>query len=202
MRAKIGGFRGRALKKKDRLSFGEMTSKNQKIFDLVKKETRYVSWSANRHLSFSKPQIIRVLPGTEFKRFDASSQQNLYKKTYTITTQSDRMGYRLSGESLTLSESFNLLSEGVTFGTIQVPSNGQPIILMADHQTTGGYPKIGQVISADLPKLAQLQPNATVQFQRVTMAEAERAFFDSEKIIRTIERSICLKSDSYEHKGI
>ena len=87
------------------------------------------------------------------------------------------MGYRLDGPTLSLAENFELLSEGVTFGTVQIPSNGQPIILMADRQTTGGYPKIAQVITADLPSLAQIQPTGTIRFKEVTLAEAENEIF-------------------------
>ncbi|MBO1912401.1 KipI antagonist, partial [Microvirga sp. 3-52] len=81
----------------------------------------------------------------------------------------------------------------VTYGTIQVPTNGQPIILMADHQTTGGYPKIGQVISADLPNLAQLQPTATIQFKKVSLEQAQTVFIKNERLIADIKRSIQLK---------
>ena len=86
-----------------------------------------------------------------------------------------------------------MLSEGVTYGTIQVPPNGQPIILMADRQTTGGYPKIGQVISADLPSLAQLRPGATIQFKEVSLEEAEKELLRNERIIQEIKMAINLK---------
>lgn len=118
----------------------------------LEKMTTHFNWSVDytELISFDKTQTIRVLHGAEFERFDTDSQQAFFSKPYKLTTQADRMGYRLDGESLSLSEKFELLSEGVTYGTIQVPSNGQPIILMADRQTTGGYPKIGQVVSVDL----------------------------------------------------
>lgn len=194
-RAQLGGFKGRALQKKDRLSCGNMNAQNKAILQLVKQENNYVPWSVTgrARVQFTQTPIIRVLPGTEFERFDKSSQQQFVQQTYTLTTEADRMGYRLTGVPLTLSEPFNLLSEGVTYGTIQVPPSGQPIILMADRQTTGGYPKIGQVISADLPKLAQLQPNAKIQFKQVTVAEAEQAFFEKEQIIQATKRAIRLK---------
>jgi antagonist of KipI len=100
------------------------------------------------------------------------------------------MGYRLEGPTLSLSEKFELLSEGVTFGTIQVPANGSPIILMADCQTTGGYPKIGQIISADLPSLAQLQPTATIHFKVVSLEEAENELLKKERFINEIKMGI------------
>ncbi|MBO1912636.1 KipI antagonist, partial [Microvirga sp. 3-52] len=145
-------------------------------------------------LNLQQAQTIRVLEGTEFNRFDQQSQQILFTESYTISRQADRMGYRLESKTpLTLIEEFELLSEGVTYGTIQVPTNGQPIILMADHQTTGGYPKIGQVISADLPNLAQLQPTATIQFKKVSLEQAQTVFIKNERLIADIKRSIQLK---------
>ena len=99
------------------------------------------------------------MKGTEYETFTGESKASLINSTFTVTKDADRMGYRLEGEqTLSTKEKFDLLSEAVTFGTIQVPPGGHPIILMADRQTTGGYPKIAQVISVDLPKLAQLQP--------------------------------------------
>ena len=103
------------------------------------------------------------------------------------------MGYRLEGPALSLAEPFELLSESVTYGTIQVPPNGQPIVLMADRQTTGGYPKIGQIISADLPSLAQLQPTSTIQFKEVTHEEAEMELLKKEHIIDEIKMAIHFK---------
>ena len=103
------------------------------------------------------------------------------------------MGSRLEGPALSLAEKFELLSEGVTYGTIQVPPNGQPIILMADRQTTGGYPKIGQVITADLPSLAQLRPGATIHFKEVSLEQAEKELLRNERIIQEIKMAINLK---------
>ncbi|HWL12899.1 MAG TPA: KipI antagonist, partial [Ureibacillus sp.] len=112
---------------------------------------------------------------------------------YMITTHADRMGYRLEGEEIQLKEPFELLSEGVTYGTIQVPSNGQPIILMADRQTTGGYPKIGQIISADLPSLAQMQATDIVHFQEVTLEEAQMALIQQEKELNALAFGLHIK---------
>ena len=104
------------------------------------------------------------------------------------------MGYRLEGKPLSLAEKFELLSEGVTYGTIQVPSNGQPIILMADRQTTGGYPKIGQVISVDLPLLAQLQPKAEILFKEVPLEQAESELIEKEIFLNELAMGIRMKA--------
>ncbi|MEI4768332.1 biotin-dependent carboxyltransferase family protein [Psychrobacillus sp. FJAT-51614] len=193
MRANIGGFKGRALKKGDILSTLDVGEIGNKLIQRLKKEDATWSVDFNNLISFDDNQLIRVLKGTEFNRFDRKSQINFFEKPYTITVQSDRMGYRLDGTPLSLSENFDLLSEGVTFGTVQIPSSGQPIILMADRQTTGGYPKIAQVITADLPSLAQLQPTSTIRFKEVTLAEAENAIYTNEQSIKNIKNAIHYK---------
>ena len=91
------------------------------------------------------------------------------------------MGFRLEGPPLSLSKPQEILSEAVSFGTVQVPANGQPIVLMADHQTTGGYPKIAQVISVDLPVLSQLNFGSEVYFQEVSLEEAQKLYIKREK---------------------
>lgn len=194
-RAQIGGFYGNALKKGDRFSCGKMNERNQMIFEQLQDVSKHVSWSVNGHSlgNMEKTQTIRVLPGTEFEYFDKQSQNTLFEETYDITSQADRMGYRLEGAPLSLQKPLELLSEGVTYGTIQIPPNGKPIILMADRQTTGGYPKIGQVISADLAHLAQLQPLDKIKFKKVSMEEAEYALIKKEQALRKIELSLQLK---------
>jgi antagonist of KipI len=196
LRAGIGGFQGRALQKGDTFDCGEMNAIGRSFFHQLKAIDEHFTWSVNYKalINFQQTQTIRVLEGTEFNRFDERSKQSLFEKPYIVTTQADRMGYRLEGTApLSLTEQFELLSEGVTYGTIQVPSNGQPIILMVDRQTTGGYPKIGQVISADLPSLAQLQPMATIQFKKVSLQEAQTVFIKNERLIEDIKRGIQLK---------
>ncbi|WP_084761584.1 hypothetical protein [Kurthia massiliensis] len=117
-----------------------------------------------------------MLQGTEWAFFDEETQRALLNDAFTISLESDRMGYRLIPEKrITIPSPHQLISEAVTFGTIQMPPNGEPIILMADRQTTGGYPKIGQVITADLHRLAQLPPQTRITFEMVTMYEAENA---------------------------
>ncbi|WP_458413217.1 biotin-dependent carboxyltransferase family protein [Schinkia sp. CFF1] len=196
LRAEIGGFHGRALQKGDEFSFGSYTHIALSFVGQLEKMNRHFPWSVNykEFFSFKQTQTIRVLRGSEYHRFDESSQQTFFSEPYTLTTQADRMGYRLEGKALSLAEKFELLSEGVTYGTIQVPSNGQPIILMADRQTTGGYPKIGQVISADLPKLAQLQPKAKILFKVVSIEQAENELIEKEIILNELAMGIRMKA--------
>ncbi|SOC41476.1 5-oxoprolinase subunit C family protein [Ureibacillus acetophenoni] len=172
IRAGIGGYKGRPLQKGDVLPI------------LVSAPPQNNNWAIHPKdwISTSQDAIIRVLKGTEYERFTDESKAALENTTFTVTKDADRMGYRLEGEQpLTLEEKFELLSEAVTFGTMQVPSGGHPIILMADRQTTGGYPKIAQVISVDLPKLAQLQPFAKVRFELITLEEAQELIIKQEK---------------------
>jgi antagonist of KipI len=103
------------------------------------------------------------------------------------------MGYRLSGATIKPRRAIEMISEAVAFGTVQVPPDGNPIILMADRQTTGGYPKIAQVAAVDLPRLAQTRPLESLKFELVTLAEAQRAYLDRERELALIRESIDLK---------
>lgn len=195
IRAQIGGLHGRALQKGDRFTCKQVTSPIGRALVHQLTNEQPLRWSidyAQLEL-FHSVTPIRVMRGSEFERFTQHSQQALFSAPYTITTQSDRMGYRLQGQALHVQQKFDLLSEAVTYGTIQIPPNGQPIILMADRQTTGGYPKIAQVISADLPRLAQMPLQQDIFFTEVSLQQAEAAFFLLEQRIATIAQSIRLK---------
>ncbi|MFJ8263864.1 biotin-dependent carboxyltransferase family protein [Rummeliibacillus sp. NPDC094406] len=195
LRAGIGGFQGRKLQKSDVFECEKRTELGEDLFNQLKKETTNLSWSVYypSFVTFKKTQTIRIIRGSEYQHFDEENLKKFFSTPYTISTHSDRMGYRLNGEAIQLKEPFELLSEGVTFGTIQMPSNGQPIILMADRQTTGGYPKIGQVISADLPTLAQMQANDRVYFKEVTLEEAQCALIHQEKNLNELSFGLRLK---------
>lgn len=194
-RAGIGGFQGRALQKGDTFDCGEPTELGRSFVSQLEVLGRHFKWAVHHEaiFGFSQTQTIRVMRGTEFDRFDEKTKETLFNEPYTLTTEADRMGYRLEGPTLSLAEKFELLSEGVTYGTIQIPPNGQPIILMTDRQTTGGYPKIGQIISTDLPSLAQLQPTATIHFKEVTLEQAENELLKNERTIHLIKIGIRLK---------
>ena len=104
----------------------------------------------------------------------------LTSASFRVTSSSDRMGYRLDGPVMRLSAPVELKSEGVAFGTIQLPPSGAPIILMADRQTTGGYPRIGEVVSVDLPLVAQLKPSDRLTFRAISLEEAQRLYLAHE----------------------
>ena len=109
---------------------------------------------------------------------------------YEISKEADRMGLRLKGPQLEHSKGFNISSDGIVTGAIQVPGNGLPIILLADHQTTGGYPKIAAVASADLPRLGRMRPGGTVRFEAVSAAEAEELRRDQESMIEAYKAAL------------
>ncbi|MED3563093.1 biotin-dependent carboxyltransferase family protein [Bacillus xiapuensis] len=195
LRAGIGGFKGRALKKEDIIEFDEMNKLSQSIFTKLENLKSNPTWSVNytKLVNLQQSQTIHVIRGSEFDRFDEKSRKSLFQEPFKLTTQADRMGYRIEGPQLSLEKKFELLSEGVTFGTIQVPPSGNPIVLMADRQTTGGYPKIGQIMTADLPSMAQLQPNAVIHFKEISHEDAEKELLVKEKILEEIKEGIRFK---------
>lgn len=177
LKAQFGGFKGRALQKDDVLSITSSTDTPRKYF------ANYQDF-----ITFTNEVTVRVTTGTEWQSFTSESQQWFQTVPFTLTKDADRMGYRLqSAEKLEREIKEDLISEAVTFGTIQVPPNGQPIILMVDRQTTGGYPKIAQVIRADLPKLAQIQPMSTIRFEVISIEDAQQIYIDQQQQLAFLE---------------
>lgn len=123
---------------------------------------------------YSKEVTLRVIPGYQQHSFNDVQQRLFFQNTYTVSDRCDRMGYRLEGPQL-VSDIDGILSEGICLGAIQVPADGQPIVLMNDRQTIGGYPKIGSVLSLDLAKLAQLTPGGKVNFSEISIDDAHNA---------------------------
>ena len=124
------------------------------------------------------------------------SVERLWSTDFRVATQSDRMGYRLEngGLPLTLSEPRELLSAAVAFGTVQLPPGGNPIVLMADRQTTGGYPRIGEVASVDLPLIAQLKPGDSLRFVSISLEEAERLYLAREREMAQARVGVSLRA--------
>lgn len=197
LRAGFGGYEGRALQKEDRLSLHPMPETGKQFMEQLASENERVSPSwrvTNTHISHQTTTVIRVLKGTHFDRFTEESQDAFFQSSFQISTQSDRMGYRLeTDQTIELAESFELLSEAVTLGTVQLPPGGKPIILLADRQSTGGYPRIAQVMIVDIPKLAQLRPGDSITFQEVSLQEAEQVYMQNERDLAEIRTAIFLK---------
>ena len=124
----------------------------------------------------SKIEFIRVIKGTNFDYFSKQSIKDFFSKNYEVTKLTDRMGMRLNGSKLNNIKDTNIKSEGLVKGTIQVPADGQPIILLSDHGTIGGYPKIGMTISADYDKLVQTPPGSKIKFKEIELKDAENLY--------------------------
>ena len=138
--------------------------------------------------------IVRAICGPEYGQFSTESQQNFWQQPFTLTTEADRMGFRLQGPLLERETAAELLSTAVAFGTVQVPPGGQAIVLLADHQTTGGYPRIAQVVTADFAVLAQLAPGQSFRFAEVSLAEAQALYLAQEQQLRALQRGIGCKT--------
>ncbi|MBT2647571.1 biotin-dependent carboxyltransferase family protein [Bacillus sp. ISL-34] len=191
LRAGIGGFMGRALKANDVLEFNEPSKVlGDRAF---KGSFSFPNWFVNEKefMPGGKP-LIRFIDGSQYGYFTDSSKDSFVAGAFKVSNQSDRMGYRLSGPTLELKNNGELLSEAVTNGSVQVPPDGNPIILLADSQTTGGYPKIAQVITADLPSIAQVKPGESIQFSRVNLKEAEKLLLQKERQLKELQVSISL----------
>ena len=158
-------------------------------FNFISSFTKKVNWSL-KPLILKKHVIIRVVKGTKYDLFTEASLKQFFNTQYIVTTEANRMGYRLQGVPLQKKVQQELLSSAVTYGTIQVPPNGQPIVLMADRQTTGGYAKIAQVISTDLSKLAQCAPGTSVLFQLVSLEEAQASLIREHRAYQLFKKII------------
>lgn len=176
LRGKIGGHGGRQLIPKDELNLGKESSTiTQKKID----EKFIPIWSENL--------VCRIIAGPEIHKFKLTGINTFLNSTYSISLESDRMGYRLNGERIAHRSSPDIISAGIAFGTIQVPGHGEPIIMMADHQTTGGYAKIANVISADLPYLAQMKQGDTIEFEEIKLEEAHELLQNQNKVFEGIK---------------
>jgi antagonist of KipI len=177
-RLKMGGFRGRKLQKGDILEIGESS-----IFSISSTDVDPSILS----LVYSRKKA-RTILGPENKMFSKKIIERFFSSPYQITTQSDRMGYRLKGASLKSTKaSHDIISNGIVTGAIQVPTDGQPIIMMVEHQTVGGYAKIATVISSDIPLLAQMKAGDEVEFENTTFSSAQKANIQMQDILRYLE---------------
>ncbi|WP_181390703.1 biotin-dependent carboxyltransferase family protein [Sphingobacterium athyrii] len=180
----LGGWQGRALHEGDRIAFRHHYTGKDSLFH----------WSMDPGLYPDlTTEIIRVLDGPQFTCFESNAQKSFFSDVFTISNNSDRMGYRLTSKPLRLTEQKELLSTAVTFGSIQVPPDGNAIILMADHPTTGGYPVIAQVATIDLPLLAQKGPNDRVRFERISLDEAHGLLKKQHTQLKKLKSAIALK---------
>jgi len=159
-KANIGANNGKKLENSQKLHVLD-------IKEISKRSINYIN---------TRIENIRVIRGTNFDYFSKEAQQNFFSEEFNVTKLSDRMGMRLEGKKLENIVNTNIKSEGLVKGVIQVPADGNPIIMLSDHGTIGGYPKIATVISADFDKLAQLPPGSKIKFKEVNLSDAETIF--------------------------
>ena len=200
LRAALGGMGGRALRADDVLPVGEWSAISRRLFTQLT-PSEIPGWVAalwHVELAPTPPPgaevVIRALAGPEYVQFAPASQWAFWAEPFTVTTEADRMGCRLRGPALARVDAAELLSSAVTAGTVQVPGGGQPLVLLADGQTIGGYPRLAVVIAADLGRLAQALPGARLRFQLVTLAEAQALYLAQEEQLRALARAVYLKS--------
>lgn len=196
LRSGFGGLKGRALKKGDQLA---MCAGADPSFSGLRNCPAFASegfaapkWSVrvDPDLFALRPQRIRFLAGRHWEQLTASVQSMFLGENFRVGAASDRMGYRLEGVRPERHEYGNIVSEAVAFGTIQLPPDGNPIVLMADRQTVGGYPRVGEVASVDLPLLAQLKPGDTLRFEKIALSEAHELIHEQEVGLAHLQASI------------
>ena len=161
VRANVGSNNGNKLSKNEKFLIKDIKNKN------ISKNIEYIN---------SKVEYIRILKGTNFDYFSDNSINDLTSKKFIVSKLSDRMGMRLQGSKIKNMKETNIRSEGLVKGVIQVPADGDPIIMLSDHGTIGGYPKIAVVISADYDKLIQIPPGNTLKFKLIELKEAENLY--------------------------
>jgi len=162
LRAAVGGFEGRTLRNGDIIQLGKAQGK-VRIKELPQAAIPL----------YNSSQTIHIISGPEAGRFELEGLRSFLTAEYSVTDRSDRMGYRLDGEQIVHKPGgADIISAGLSAGTVQVPGDGKPIVLMADRQTTGGYARIANVITADLTLVAQMKPGDTMRFREVTLDHA------------------------------
>jgi antagonist of KipI len=175
----LGGFEGRALRKGDVLKVGRAIEG----FRTFRKRNL-----ARRALEKLAPRkVLRVTAGPQSDWFSEGTRKMFYAGTYRVTEESNRMGLRLEGAAMASAPGGEMISEGVSLGTVQITAGGLPIILFVEQQTTGGYPKIANVISADMSSLGQLRPRDEIRFELVEMEAARALLLEQEKLLASKE---------------
>ena len=180
--AAAGGFAGRRLQNDDRLSCNG------------RKPLVGLRLGPSLIPAYSGSPVVRITPGPEYDLLTGSAIEELFLKQFKITPESNRMGFRLAGPVLNRLYESEMLSSGTTFGTIQLLPDGQMIVLMADHQTTGGYPRIANIVETDLPLIAQLAAGDHVRFELVDLPQAQKMILDFERELAFLRMGIRLRS--------
>jgi antagonist of KipI len=197
LQAKVGGLGGRAMQAGDVLQRCRHSTLGHCIANKAAEDSAWSSFGSVPWFAGLSPMgsatTLRVLRGTEFDQLDKASQDALFSAEFQVTTDADRMGYRLAGPTLSLTQPAEMISAAVCAGTIQVPPEGQPILLMGDCATTGGYPKVAHVATVDLPLAAQLKPGDFFRLREISLAEAHNLYRRQELDLRCLQTNLRLK---------
>jgi antagonist of KipI len=186
----FGGFDGRALRHGDVLQIAEDVSK-KRFAALRRRNGATVRWSAPPlTVPDREPIIVHAIEGQHFASFDAAAQRAFFDTVWKVAPESNRMGFRLAGPPLVRVADDEILSGPTCLGSVQVPPSGVPIALMADHQTTGGYPRIAEIVAADVPRVAQLAPGASLHFALCSLETARELRRDARARLDAALRSI------------
>lgn len=196
LKCRIGGLEGRALRKGDRLPIGKPTSGY--AFDRAARAAKALAakpWllrprTAHAYLGERVIPLLRAVPGPQDDAFTAEGLRAFFSGLYTVTPDSNRMGVKLSGPAAGTKHGSDILSDGIVEGSVQISANGQPILMLADHQTTGGYAKIATVIAPDLSASAQLRPGELAAFRPVTAQQAVTLCRETAQQLRHIKELI------------
>ncbi|HEV7622283.1 MAG TPA: biotin-dependent carboxyltransferase family protein [Flavisolibacter sp.] len=194
IKAAAGGWKGRQLKKGDQINYRDDLNFSNLLHQ---KDFIILPWKA---ADVEKPEInIEFIKGSEWNWLTTEAQFSFQEGLFQVSIEADRMGYRLTGKPMQLRITEQLVSSPVSFGTVQLLPNGNMIILMADHQTTGGYPRIAHVISAHLPLLAQKKTNDVIQFKLTDLASAEQKIIEQEKYLHYLQDACKFKIENILH---
>lgn len=196
--AAIGGFKGRAIKSGDLIEWNrnrtELSLHIINSLDFYNTDFVAANWGVNDgNLKGIKDNHVRIMKGPEWDWFPAGESEKVFIESVSISNQSNRIGYRLNSHLFTVSPKRELISTAVSAGTIQITHEGALIMLMADAQTTGGYPRLAQVAAVDLPLCAQLRPGSSFHFREISMDSAEELYLEKEKWFRQVQASVLLK---------
>lgn len=190
IKAAAGGYEGR------KLAVGDFIDTRPQHLPAIDQPAKIFSWSANVSDLYSK-EVIHFVPGEHYSLLDEFSLEKLLHNPCFIRRESDRMGYRLQTDTLHLTQQKECISAAVTRGTVQLLPNGQLIVLMADHQTTGGYPVIGYVAGADLPTLAQMQAGDSFVLREIHLSSAENFIYQQQMNLRQLQNACTFRLQQY-----
>ncbi len=188
LRGGLGGYKGRALQANDVLSLHARL--DSRHLDTLARELWGIKIYLPALLGLAPRTALRAMRGAHTSLFKDKSVDDFFSSAYRISPQSERMGYRLEGNALELKSSAQLLSEATSFGSVQVPPDGKPIVLMADRQTTGGYAKIAHIASVDLPAIAQCMPGDTIRFMPVELRQAQELDLQREEAFEQLYQAL------------